>query len=155
MFDLTRRLAHSHMDASQADTAALTAKGQDELIDDVLWYTHIDNLYLNDYLVWRLQGIFESLITTFFLPQSPQQHWSGLKSRLNAMKKVGYTIAHADEEELLAWAKLRNALSHALPGGYQPFRIYEEDLLQYKDLLKRQCKHWRVEQDKLNAEKEK
>lgn len=154
MFDLARRFANSHMEASQAEVAVFAARGQDELIDDEIWYTHIDTLYLNDYLVWRFQGIFESLITTIFLPQSSQR-LSGLQSRLSAMKKVGYTISDADEKELFAWSQLRNALSHAPPGGYQPLQIHESDLLEYKDLLKRLCNHWRTEQGKLNAEMEK
>lgn len=155
MFDLTLRLAGSHIRASQADIAALAAKGQDELVDDEVWYTYIDTLYLYDYLVWRLQGIFESLITTIFLPRSSQQRLSGLRARLNAMRKIGYSISDDDEEELFAWSKLRNALSHAPPGGYQPLQIDESDLLEYKNLLKRLCKHWRAERERVLGEEKK
>ncbi len=155
MFDLTLRLACSHIRASQAAIAALSAKGQDEFVDDEVWYTHLDTLYLYDHLVWRLQGIFESLITTIFLPRSSQQRLSGLRARFNAMRKIGYTISDDDEKELFAWSQLRNALSHAPPGGYQPLQIYESDLLEYRDLLKRLCKHWRAERERALGEEEK
>jgi hypothetical protein len=147
MFDLAVRLAKSHIRASQDDIAALVAKGQHELVDDEVWYTHLDTLYLCEYLIWRLQGIFERLITTTFLPQDPDLRLRGLRAKLYAIRDLGYTLSDQDEEELLAWANLRNVLSHAPPGGYAPLQLCESDLLEYKGLLKGMCKHWRTERE--------
>ena len=118
----------------------------DDILDDVAYYNWIDTQYIWHFGLWRLQGILEGLITGTFLHVKHPRPLIGLKAKLDAMRSAGYTIDQADYDELLEWAKLRNALSHAPPEQYGPGPLEENDVYEYKALVERLCQHWRTEE---------
>lgn len=102
--------------------------------DDLIYYHHIGNEYLWHFGLWRLQGIFEGILKEKFFPN---KRLVGLNKKLQVVEDQGFKIDKADKEELLDWAGLRNALSHAPPEAYRPLALNEEDLKGYIDLVKR------------------
>ena len=102
--------------------------------DDLIYYHHIGNEYLLHFGLWRLQGIFEGILKEKFFPS---KRLAGLLKKLQVVVDQGFEINKADKEELLEWASLRNALSHAPPEAYRPLGLNEEDLIEYSDLVKR------------------
>lgn len=102
--------------------------------DDLIYYHHIGNEYLWHFGLWRIQGIFEGILKEKFFPG---KRLSGLLKKLQVVEDQGFEINRTDKEELLDWASLRNALSHAPPEAYRPLALTEEDLTEYIDLVKR------------------
>lgn len=113
---------------------------KDDAYDDLFYYNYIENMYLWTFCLWRLQGIFEGLMTTRYLRLAKHSH--GLKAKLHAMKKQGFPLSEEDERAIIEWAKLRNALSHCPPEMYTPCRLSEDDVLEYLQLLKRIVADW-------------
>lgn len=113
-----------------------------EVHSDVAYYAWINHQYLWQFCIWRLQGIFESLIIHTYLSEKPSKILIGLKAKLVAAKESGYTLDPEDEEELLSWGKLRNSLSHAPPEQFRPAPINEEDVKEYVSLLKSVLLKW-------------
>lgn len=105
-----------------------------EAYDDLIYYHHIGNEYLWHFGLWRLQGIFEGILKEKFFPS---KRLAGLLKKLQVVEGQGFEINKADKEELLDWASLRNALSHAPPEAYRPLALNEEDLAEYIHLVKR------------------
>ncbi len=104
-------------------------------IDDLNWYT-----YLEDFFIWhscliRLQGIFEGLITTKFLTDPIKN--GGLKKKLDALMSQGYKVDKSDLDELLLWGKIRNGLAHFPPNAYTPGILTKGDVEEYLLLCKR------------------
>jgi hypothetical protein len=105
-----------------------------EEISDVQHYSYIDGQFLWHFALWRLQGIFEGILTQNFRQTS---NIFGLKTKLDNLKGANVEIADDDYNEILKWAKLRNALSHLPPEQYNPGNLTRTDLVEYSDLLKR------------------
>ena len=116
-----------------------------EIISDIAHYNWVDNQYLWHFCLWRLQAIFEGLITYSFLKSESKNKLGGLKVKLNEMRVNGFTIDSNDSNELLDWAKLRNAFSHAPPEHYSPIPLEESDINEYHQLLLKVCSIWRKE----------
>jgi hypothetical protein len=116
-----------------------------EIISDLAHYTWVNAQYLWEFCLWRFQGIFEGLIIHVFLPKRPKKKMLGLKAKLDAIIKTGYRLENNEYEELIEWANLRNALSHAPPEQYRPAPLKKSDVLEYKNLLVKLCKRWRSE----------
>jgi hypothetical protein len=68
--------------------------------------------------------------------------------RLAAMRDWGYSLRPEEERELLVWARLRNALSHRPPEQFRPAGIGEQDVLDYRDLLKSIYQRWSAERNR-------
>ena len=105
-----------------------------EEISDAMYYSHIDGEFLWHFAIWRLQGIFEGILSQNFPITS---NGFGLKSKLDKLKKCNITIASNDYIEILEWAKLRNALSHSPPEQFRPGNLSRNDVLEYLELLKK------------------
>ncbi len=114
-----------------------------EIQSDLAHYAWVDEQHLWQFCLLRLQGIFESLIVYSFLPELPGKKLIGMKAKLRAAKEVGFQLEPEEYEELLLWAKLRNAIAHAPPEKYQPLIITREDINEYVSLLKSICERWR------------
>ena len=104
-------------------------------IDDLNWYT-----YLEDFFIWhscliRLQGIFEGLIMTKFLTDRIKN--GGLKTKLESLVSHGYKIDQSDFDELILWSKIRNGLAHFPPHAYIPGILTKDDVEEYLLLCKR------------------
>lgn len=112
----------------------------DDIMDDVAYYKWVENQYLWTFCLWRMQGIFEGLITTRFLQGGEQL--IGLARKLDAMVSAGYRLDNETRDELIEWARLRNALSHCPPEKYKPPHINLEDIQEYRELLRRVLTDW-------------
>jgi hypothetical protein len=117
----------------------------DDALDDIAYYVSVDIEYMWEFCLWRLQGIFEGIITTRFLSnidQKIKKSLIGLKSKLDKMKEEGFAINIDDYNELLEWGRLRNALSHCPPEQYRPIALGEDDINDYVSLVKKVISVW-------------
>ena len=111
----------------------------------------MDTLYLWEYAIWRLQGIFEGLITTVFLAGRATPKRPGMRAKLEAMEAAGYSLQPELRQQLLEWVKLRNALSHTPPEQFRPIWIEESDVIEFKELLANICLTWRAELSRVSG----
>ena len=114
----------------------------DDILDDVAYYEHTDTEYVWHFCLWRLQGVFEGLIVQRVLRDDGAEKLFGLKAKLDAVRRAGYPLTDTDYDELIAWAKLRNALSHTPPEAYRPGPLCEEDVMEYLGLVERISGEW-------------
>jgi len=107
--------------------------------DDIHWYAFEETFFIWHFCLWRLQAIFESIISSRFL--DPNQHKSlrGLKARLTALRKEGYKIEDEDFKELLEWGKIRNQFSHFPPSSHGIGPLEQSDIIEYHDLCRKIC----------------
>ena len=147
----TLELVQDFIETSQEDLSRkigeIQARDEDEqtvaeIESDVAHYTWVNEQYLWQFCLWRLQGIFEALIVYTYLPNEKGRRLPGLKAKLNAAKAAGFLLSEADEKELLRWNNLRNAVSHAPPEQYRPIPFEEDDLKEYAALLHRVLGRW-------------
>src|SRR5690606_29202630 len=108
-------------------------------------YTYTDIDFLWQFCLWRLQGILEAVMVHTFLSGCLSKQPAGLRDKLLAMRDAGYTVTDNDLNELFAWARLRNALSHAPPEQYRPAPLVEEDIQDYMTLITRLIDIWEGE----------
>jgi len=148
-YDYTIRLAKEFADAKlellkqEANRARREHPNEaDDIMDDITYYTHTDNEYIWHFCLWRLQAIFEGIIVHKLLRNSGTERLPGLKAKLDGVRDAGFRLNEGDYNELLAWAKLRNALSHAPPEQYRPGPLQETDVLEYKALVERLSRRW-------------
>jgi hypothetical protein len=145
-FELFRQEAE-RVRASQPEHA-------DDILDDVGYYTYVEAQYLWQFCLWRMQGILEAVICNRLLPKDKpgsRRARSKLGARLDAVRAAGYTISEAESTELLAWAALRNALSHAPPEQYRPGPLAEEDVVEYRRLVGELIERWLGETERVRG----
>lgn len=143
---LARSLVASQIEVYRTEEARVRAAEPelaDDILDDVAYYTHTDSQYVWHFALWRLQAILEALIVRVFLKRNNAKGLLGLSAKLAAMIDAGYEITSEDRNELEAWARVRNALSHAPPEQARPGPLTEEDVVEYKALVERLCEAWR------------
>lgn len=119
----------------------------DDILDDPGYYLGIDNLFLWTFSLWRLQGLIEAVITFKLLDHTTSKRPNGFKAKLVALRKAGYTLSDSEYDELIHWAKLRNALTHAPPEVYRPVLLMESDIIEYRELLEKLYLRWIGEKD--------
>lgn len=107
----------------------------DDILDDIFYYAWVDMQILWQFCLWRLQAIFEGIVTTKFLAQSDATKLVGLKKKLDRLLISGYLINRKKYDELLEWGRLRNAISHCPPEHYKPISLEESDIKEYKKLI--------------------
>jgi hypothetical protein len=113
-----------------------------EIVADVAYYSNMEISYLWAFTLWRLQAVFEGIITQSFLPrESPRI--VGLAAKLRAVKAAGFALRDVDERALLDWAKLRNRLSHRPEWYYHEVWVLPEDAKEYLQLVKRILHAWK------------
>jgi hypothetical protein len=115
----------------------------DDIMDDIVAHAVTDSDYVWQACLWRLQGLLEAIIVCTFLGRPDSTGLVGLKAKLQAMRDSGFQIGDADSNELLNWARVRNALSHAPPERYRPGPLKEDDVVEYHQLALRLCRDWR------------
>ena len=115
----------------------------DDILDDIAYSTYLDTQSIWHFALWRLQAVFEGLIVHTFLKRPRGDGLSGLRKKLEAMVEAGFPLAESDRDDLLAWGRVRNALSHAPPEWTQSSILTEEDVVEYRDLVVRICRDWR------------
>ncbi|MCP4441140.1 MAG: hypothetical protein GY810_19620 [Aureispira sp.] len=114
----------------------------DDILDDVAYYKYIDNQYLWQFALWRLQGLIEAVIAHQLVENGHSKKLFGLKAKLEAIKKQGYSITEDEISELILWANLRNAISHAPPEEYRPTPLTEDDIMEYFNFVKELYLRW-------------
>lgn len=143
--DIVSGMVESRMRIAKIDTKNLEDDPSDaagEILSDVRYYAWIECQYLWHFCLWRLQATLEGIITTTFLPKNQDLRLAGLNAKLNAMTKAGYYIDPEYREQLLDWARLRNALSHCPPEQYRPLGIDKADIAEYVSLAKAAIADW-------------
>ena len=118
----------------------------DDILDDVAYYNYTDNQYLWHFALWRLQGLLEAVIV-HQLVENIERKLFGLKTKIEALEKNGFTISSSEKEELMLWANLRNAFSHAPPEQYRPTGLNEDDIVEYQSLAKNLYQRWMKEKE--------
>ena len=150
-FDYTVEIATTFIQNNQKNLQAEIEQAKIDYPEEDIWceiqsdlahYAWVKEQYLWQFCLWRLQGIFESLIVYSFLPEPPKKKLIGMKAKLRAATEVGFQLKPEENEELLLWAELRNAISHAPPEKYRPLVMTKEDINEYVSLLKSICERW-------------
>lgn len=116
-----------------------------EVSSDLKYYNYIEKGLLWSFALWRIQGMFEALLVSHFLPSKLKRRLIGLGSKLQAISGAGYETDPDHKKELLDWGELRNLLSHMPPEHYSPIAVDREDIEEYVALLKTVC-HWWTKQ---------
>jgi len=120
----------------------------EDILDDVGYYRYTDNQYLWQFCLWRLQGLIEAVIAHQLIQVKTSKKLFGLKAKLEVLMKAGYSISSDEIDELILWADLRNALSHAPPEQYRPAPIREEDIIEYQKFVKSLFCRWQNQKPK-------
>ena len=150
-FDNVMELMQKYSDYADASIEQMTkatsvpeelADAHAEVSSDLRYYNYIEKGLLWSFALWRIQGMFEALLVSHYLPNKPPKPLIGLRSKLQAIATAGYVTAAEQEEELLAWGNLRNLLSHMPPEHYRPIAVDREDIEEYVCLLKVVCASW-------------
>jgi hypothetical protein len=110
--------------------------------DDIAWYAYEESFFIWHFCLWRVQAIFESIITTKFLSTERAKKLVGFKAKLNALRRAGYTMEDSEYADLLKWAEIRNRLSHFPPSSHAPGPLQESDIVEYLELCSRLCRNW-------------
>lgn len=113
-----------------------------DILDDVAYYNYTDTEYVWHFCLWRLQAIFEGIMVHKVLRNKEAERLIGLKAKLKAVRRAGYSLDDQEYDELLAWGELRNVLSHAPPEQNRPGPLQESDVLEYLELVKRISQLW-------------
>lgn len=119
----------------------------DDILDDPAYYRGIDHLFLWTFALWRLQGLIEAVISFNLLDHTKERRLFGLKNRLDALRQAGFTLSDSEYNELIRWAKLRNALTHTPPEVFRPVPLMETDVIEYRQLLVKLYLRWIDEKD--------
>lgn len=114
----------------------------EDILDDINYYRYLDDQFLWQFALWRLQGLFEAVIVHQLSISGNAHKLRGLASKINALSAAGYEISKSEKESLMNWAKLRNALSHAPPEQFRPIPIGERDISEYWELLDCLIRRW-------------
>jgi hypothetical protein len=121
------------------------ADAQVEASSDLRYYNHFEKGLLWSFALWRLQGMFEAVLVSRYLPAKPTKRLSGLRAKLEAVAAAGYRTSKVELDELEAWGRLRNTLSHAPPEHFHPVAVDRQDIDDYVALLKRVCESWNAQ----------
>ena len=131
--------------ADGTEVPAEFADAHAEVSSDLRYYNYLEKGLLWSFALWRLQGVFEAMLVSTFLPTKPAKPLVGLRSKLDAVGAAGYLLKPELERDLLAWGRLRNILSHMPPEQYRPIAIDRQDVEEYLALLKQVCGEWEAQ----------
>lgn len=122
----------------------------DDILDDVAYYKFVEEQHLWQLALVRLQGLFESVITSEFANLGEGVRLFGLASKLRAVTAERYLLTDDEKEELIAWGNVRNGIAHAPPEEHRPI-IYKEDVIEYNNLVLGLYQRWKAEKEARNA----
>lgn len=146
--DLVREMIDARTEQHEKEKARVWAESPDvaeDILDDVSYYRYTDNQYLWQFSLWRLQGLIEAVIAHQLIEIKNSKKLFGLKAKLEALQKDGYSITIEEIDELILWGDLRNAISHAPPEQYRPIPLREEDIVEYHSFVKGLYLRWQQE----------
>jgi len=142
--DLADRLVTSHVEKVERGLAVLRndpSQAAIEIVSDEAHYANLDIAYIWTFALWRLQAVFEGIISQSFLPLTPKP-LVGLRRKLSALKDAGFSVPIADEDAVSQWAELRNRLSHEPPYFYHGVWLERGDVEEYARLVVRLVTQW-------------
>ena len=119
----------------------------DDILDDPAYYRYTDEQFLWTFSLWRLQGLIEAVITYQLLELTKAKRFYGFKAKLKTLRKAGFTLSDNEYDELIHWANLRNALTHAPPEVFRPVPLMETDVIEYREVLVKLYLRWIGEKD--------
>ena len=134
VLQIKEKIKNTHITDQDGNTIPIDSEDAFEALDDIHYYHYIDSITVFQFGLWRLQGIFEGILRQEFFPN---QEISGLKKKLDTVRSQGLNISNEDYDELISWARLRNALSHFPPEKFRPIGLDDTDILEYKNLVDR------------------
>ena len=137
--------ARSEQYERKAESVRASSDHADDVLDDVAYYKNTENLYLWQFSLWRLQGLIEAVISHQLIIKQCTKKLFGLKHKLNELKRCGYTVEQDEIDELLLWASLRNAISHAPPEQHRPVIMGEADIVEYCEFIRSLYVRWKNE----------
>lgn len=123
-----------------------------EVSSDLRCYNFIEKGLLWSFALWRIQGMFEALMVSHYLPRKPPKALIGLRSKLTAIEAAGYTLSSEQDAELISWGTLRNLLSHMPPEHHRPIAVDRQDIEEYVALLKAVCTLWSEQRPRICCE---
>ena len=145
---LVREMIDARTEQYEKEAARVRAESPDvadDILDDVAYYRYTDNQYLWQFALWRLQGLIEAVIAHQLVEAEGSKKLFGIKAKLEALESFGYSIKQDEIDELILWANLRNAISHAPPEQYRPAPLREDDIIEYHSFVKGLYLRWRKE----------
>ena len=146
--DLVRELIGARIEQHEKEMERDWAKSPDAVdtfSDVVAYYMYTDNQYLWHFALWRLQGLIEAVIAHQLIEGKGSKKLFGLKAKLEELQRSGYSITAVEIGELILWANLRNAISHAPPERGNPGPLREEDIVEYHGFVKELYLRWQQE----------
>lgn len=160
-FDNVIELVQKYSEYADACIERMTSKSEvppefedahAEVSSDLRYYNFIEKGLLWSFALWRIQGIFEALMVSHYLPHKPVKPLVGLRSKLTAIEAVGYTLSPEQNAELMSWGTLRNLLSHMPPEHHRPIAVDRLDIEEYVTLLKAVCVLWNEQRPQICVE---
>lgn len=142
---LTERLVASHVFRTEHELRDLRNDPSDtavEIISDAAHYANLDISYIWAFTLWRLQAVFEGIVAQSFLPPTARRE-SGFAAKLRAVRDAGFRLSADDEAELLAWARVRNRLSHRPEWFFHLTEVTQQDVEEYAGLICRILNDWK------------
>ncbi|GFM34015.1 hypothetical protein [Desulfovibrio subterraneus] len=121
----------------------------DDILDDISYYKYVEEQHLWQFALVRLQGLFESVMTSEFAPPRDGVRLNGISLKLAAIARERYTLTDDEKSELIAWANIRNGIAHAPPEEHRPI-LYKEDVVEYKNLVLSLYQRWKSEKKARN-----
>jgi hypothetical protein len=143
--ELAEALTKSHAFRIEAELAGLRDNPDQtaaEIVDDIAYYANLEISYVWAYTLWRLQAVFEGIISQSLLPRSAKPT-IGFAAKLKALKAAGFALSSEDERALVEWSRVRNRLSHLPEWYYHAVWIQREDIQEYATLVLRILGGWK------------
>lgn len=143
--ELAEALVKSHSFRIEAELGDLRKDPDQtaaEIVDDIAYYANLEISYVWGFTLWRLQAVFEGIITESFLPRTIKPT-IGFAAKLKALKAAGFTLSVPDERALAQWSRVRNRFMHRPEWYYHAVWIEREDIQEYMNLLLRILHSWK------------
>jgi hypothetical protein len=110
----------------------------DDVVDDLTYYHYMEESFLWESCLWRIQGVLEGIVVQQYLEPSLEisdlKKLKGFKNKLDKLKNLGFKYNQAAYVKLLDWNDLRNRISHLPPRKYTQV-LGKQDIVEYKRLV--------------------
>lgn len=139
---LAERLVASHVFKTEHDLRDLRGDPEAiEIVADVAHYANLEISYVWAFTLWRIQAVFEGILTQSFLPVGTDVR--GFTQKLRAVRRAGFELSADEEHELSRWADVRNRLSHRPEWYYHLTEVWKQDVDEYIGLIQRLLARWK------------
>ncbi len=117
--------------ADGTEVPAEYADAHAEVSSDLRYYNYLEKGLLWSFALWRLQGIFEAMLVSTFVPTKPEKPLVGLRSKLDAVGAAGYVLIERRINNAILNAKkgqlgLQHAAAQSGLGGADLAQAFEQ-----------------------------